>query len=306
MAIFKKVANLFSCTKDQTQNATSKTPAVRSDDPLLKKRSPWKRIIRGSCSQADVKNALYENNQCTSIAVTAAMYHAMKCVNKWKSKDIDTVIKHGDGNHVLFREDFRFSDKKDGRVAIFDLPMNFTVRVKDQKAVVMKTGEWGGPVFAPVGYDDEFRFSCPTLRDVLEQQLKPNRSVLTTIDVYSLLFMKVGTDIWLFDSHSRNRKGKGTSFFGKAFAAPFSSMDDLEKYIRKNYGTDDLNYNATSIKIWLPNEYASRDKAIVRSLEHKLKASALEKLCAKFAKKLQKMEAERKTVKKLDCENSPG
>lgn len=291
MAIFKKVANFFSCTKDQQhKNESTKIPSVSSNNPLFEKRSTWKRMIRGSCSQADVKDSLYENTQCTSIAVTAAMYHAMKCVNKWKKKDIDTIIKQGDRNHVLFREVYRYSNNRDKRVAVFDLPTKFPVRVKDQKAVAVKTGEWAGPVFAPAKYDAEFRLSCPTLRDLLEQQLKPNRSILTTIGEFSLLFMKVGSDIWLFDSHSRNSKGKYTKFFGKAFAAPFSSIDDLEKYIRKNYGTR-LTYNATSIKIWFPNENVSKDQIIVDRLEHTLKAIAHDKLCAELTIRLQKLHA---------------
>lgn len=213
------------------------------------------------------------------MALTAAMYNHMKCINKWKREDIDLILSQGDSNHHRFREVFRFSDNKDDRVALSDIPEIFTMHVKETKAVGLKLGDWAGPVSSKMsGYNEEFRKFCPTLMDVLRENLKTNRPVIATIAVFTLAFIKVGSKIWLFDSHERDSRGNNAILNGKAFAAPFSSLQQIEEYLVKIYGKNAF-FNAFSLKLWIPEEYVKSDEAIIKNIEHQLYVSASYKQC---------------------------
>ncbi|XP_063402193.1 uncharacterized protein LOC134686424 [Mytilus trossulus] len=61
----------------------------------------WDSITRGSISQADISSE-HANNQCTSIALTAAGTHEVKSISTWVSVDIDMVLYQGDENHGVY------------------------------------------------------------------------------------------------------------------------------------------------------------------------------------------------------------
>ncbi|XP_071130507.1 uncharacterized protein [Mytilus edulis] len=218
----------------------------------------WDSITRGSISQADISSE-HANNQCTSIALTAAGTHEVKSISTWVSVDIDMVLYQGDENHGVYRSLFKISSENDDRISIDDLVLRGITPVFMPTTVAFAEilDIWRGMLFYPdnMNITELDKISIPLLSSVLAAHLTERSPMIVTIDEFSLAFIKEGGNIWLFDSHCRGDNGEkcvplGT---GKAFAVPFANIAQITEYIEREYGTSNA-YQAASIQYTFPSD----------------------------------------------------
>lgn len=116
---------------------------------------------------------------------------------------------------------------------------------------------WQGMLFYPdnMNITELDKISIPLLSSVLAAHLTERSPMIVTIGEFSLVFIKEGGNIWLFDSHCRGDNGEkcvplGT---GKAFAVPFANIAQITEYFEREYGTSNA-YQAASIQYTFPSD----------------------------------------------------
>ena len=177
--------------------------------------------VQGSFHQAHPKFGDTSGIQCACNSLFAICWSSIKRVSIWKSQDLDYVLEYGD---ALFKDVNILRP-----LSIEELPETVLINGHVIKVEMLSN------INSLLGANNLF--------DNHEDVLPGNGLIFTTHGYcFSLIWAK--QNIYLFDSHSRNKDGSFIAS-GSSILLAFKTLSDVENYIKTEYAKHILNFNET-------------------------------------------------------------
>ena len=186
---------------------------------------PYKlqKSIQGTFHQAHPKFGETSGIQCACNSLFAICWSSIKRVSIWKSWDLDYVLEHGD---ALFKDNNILRP-----LSVEELPE--TILINGHVLKVEMLSNVNRLLGASILFDKE---------------LLPGNGLIFTTNGYCFSLIWAKQNVFLFDSHSRNKEGSFVES-GSSILLAFKSLSDVEKYIKTEYAKHILNFSDTQFDL---------------------------------------------------------
>jgi len=199
------------------------------------------RVVQGTFNQGDSRFGYSAGIQCSCNTIVSLCFSKFRVLTSWKTHDLDYILIEGDSNFK--------------RLGFTETPF-----VEQFPKIVFIEGQECNIRFDVV--DGEFTCNNTTINFVSEELLLSHCGVVIVIRGYSISIKFYLNEFFVFDSHSRDVVGKITPN-GKCILMRFSSIKDIENYIRQTYcdqaNTYSIYFQVLYVKITIENFQTKKD-----------------------------------------------
>ena len=204
--------------------------------------------VQGNFHQGDLR--FQGGNQCTAMALIALLFAGFHISpTEWEANQINDILLQGD---TLYHSISNSLYPNDESVLLFHNDLPSMVELFDQTFHINLSETFYGGVQTAVlteanGY---------SLDNALEQGFTISDFALATFGQSTVALFRQGSDIWVFDSHARDFRGR-VDGDGAAVLLHFSNINSLHVYLSSMY--TGMVFNLTPLKI---NEVHSNTEAM--------------------------------------------
>ena len=199
------------------------------DGDIESNPGPWpcpyklQKSIQGTFHQAHPKFGETSGIQCACNSLFAICWSSIKRVSIWKPWDLDYILEHGD---ALFKDNNILRP-----LSVEELPE--TVLINGHVLKVEMLSNVNRLLGASILFDKE---------------LFPGNGLIFTTNGYCFSLIWAKQNVFLFDSHSRNKEGSFVES-GSSILLAFKSLSDVEKYIKTEYAKHISNFSDTQFDL---------------------------------------------------------
>ena len=184
-----------------------------------------KKSVLGSFHQAHAKFGNSAGIQCSCNSLYAICFSIIKRVSLWKSLDIDYILENGD---KIFK-----SIGIPRSLFMNELPRSIAIENTNIDVELLS---------------NSFGFFCENNIFSNHSKTENGNGLIFTTSGYSFALIWNKTSVFLFDSHSRDKNGSFISD-GTAVVLSFSSLQNVELYIRTEYSKQITNFNECQFEL---------------------------------------------------------
>lgn len=174
----------------------------------------------------------YQGNQCTSMSLTAVIYHHRHPIHDWTREDLDAIILEGDEVHAALLEFVGRSKDAMPRVGLSDIPRCMSLATSSNEFLQIDRSAESIGIMGHVEDDKERGFV--TMQTCLNEYLQmPGDNCIVTIGEETMaVMMDMNHCVRYFDSHCRNTNIKSNGHrLQAAILQRFADIDEFVTFI---------------------------------------------------------------------------